>query len=390
MRRLMEWMTLLLLVASLFLLPANPMAENWGFVVEDEEEDLSPDPRRQAWALMRRMTDEEKIYQLFFVCPEDLTGEKRTTALGPENLLKKYPVGGVMIFGQNIETEEQLKKLTEDLQKQASQAGLFPLFIGTDEEGGAVSRVANKLGYPLAPSPEDIGKTGDAAQARETGREIAAYLVPLGFNICFAPPADTVIGKAQIGVQTYGEDAELVSRMAAAMAEGLRESGIVPCYTHFPGHGALEGTTLHALSIRRTLEEMRFQEWIPYRDAIENDIEMILVSHGMVRVVGDDIPASTSKQVISGILRGELGYDGLVITDSLRMAAVTSNYKKGQECVAALKAGADMLLLPPDLDAGVQAIRKALASGELTMERIEESVERILAVKVRRAMVTGE
>lgn len=389
MRRFFSWFLLLLLVFSLGL-PTVSRAEDWGsFVVEDEEE-TAPDPRRQAWALMQRMTDEQKIYQLFFVCPEDLTGEERTTALGSQNVFASRPVGGVMIFGHNIENEKQLMALTAALQRQATKAGLYPLFIGTDEEGGAVSRVANKLDYPLAPSPQEIGETGDEALALKTGREIAAYLTPLGFNICFAPPADTVIDKAQPGVQTYGQDPELVSRMASAMAEGLRESGIVPCYTHFPGHGAMEGTSLGNLSIRRTLDEMRALEWIPYRDAIENDIEMILVSHGLVRAVGDDIPASTSYPVISGILRGELGYDGLIITDSLRMAAVTSNYKTGQECVAALKAGADMLLLPPNLNAAVRAIQKALVSGDITMERIEESVERILAVKIRRAMVTGQ
>ena len=389
MRRLISLFLILLLAFSLGS-PAFSHAEDWGsFVVEDEEE-TAPDPRRQAWALMRRMTDEQKIYQLFFVCPEDLTGEERTTALKGQNMLASKPVGGVMIFGQNIENEKQLKALTAALQQQAKKAGLYPLFIGTDEEGGAVSRIANKLGYPLAPSPQEIGETGVEELALKTGREIAAYLTPLGFNICFAPPADTLIDKAQPGVQTYGQDPQLVSRMAAAMAQGLRECGVVPCYTHFPGHGAMEGVSLGALSIRRTLDEMRALEWIPYRDAIENDIEMILVSHAFVRAVGDDIPASTSYPVISGILRGELGYDGLIITDSLRMAAVTSNYKTGHECVAALKAGADMLLLPPNLDAAVQAIKKALASGELTMERIEESVERILAVKIRRAMVTGQ
>ncbi len=389
MRRLICWMMVLLLM----MLPAVPgdlRAEDRGSFVVEDEEDPEPDPRRQAWALMQRMTDEQKIYQLFFVCPEDLTGEERTTALNSKNVLASRPVGGVMLFGQNIQDEKQLKALTAALQRQAAKAGLYPLFIGTEEEGGYVARIANKLGYPLPASPEDIGKTEDEDLALETGREIAAYLEPLGFNICFAPPADTMIDKAQPGVQSYGQDPLLVSRMAAAMAKGLREGGMVPCYTHFPGHGVLEGSSLGVLSIRRTLEEMRALEWIPYQDAIDSGIEMILVSHGLVRAVGDDIPASTSYPVITGILRNEMGYDGLIITDSLRMTAVTSNYKKGQECVAALKAGADMLLLPPDLSAAVQAIKKALISGELTMERIEQSVERILAVKIRLAMVTGQ
>ena len=391
MRRWVGWMLLLMTAVSLLYAPFSACTEEWGsFVVEDEDEQAPPDPRRQAWAMMRLMTDEEKIYQLFFVSLEDLTGEDRTTRLEADGLLKRRPVGGVMIFGQNIETEAQLKELTENLRGQARTAGLFPLFIGTDEEGGNVSRVANKLGYPLAPSPGETGESGNEEKARAAGLQIAGYLTPLGFNVSFSPPADTMMGKSQPGVQMFGDGPELVSRMAAAMAEGLRAGGVVPCYTHFPGHGTLEGTTLSALSIRRTPEEMREWEFIPFRDGIENGIEMILVSHGLVRTVGDDIPASTSAAVITGLLRRELGYDGLVITDALRMSAVTSNYKKGQESLAALKAGADMLLLPPDLDAAVRAIRKALDSGEITMARIEESVERILAVKIRMAMITGD
>ena len=128
---------------------------------------------------------------------------------------------------------------------------------------------------------------------------------------------------------------------------------------------------------------MRALEFIPFADAIAEEADMILVSNAIVRSVGDDMPASTSNQVINGLLRGELGYDGVVATDSLRMSAVTSSYKKGQEAVAALKAGADILLLPPDLDAALQAVRRALDTGELTMERIEQSVERILALKIR-------
>ena len=198
----------------------------------------------------------------------------------------------------------------------------------------------------------------------------------------FAPSADTFTDLANAGVQAYGSDPYLVSRMAAAMAEGLKSGGVAPCYTHFPGHGEKTGTTLSALSVRRTLEEMRALEFIPFRDAAEAGAGMILVSHAAIRAVGDDFPASTSSQVIKGILRGELGFEGAAVTDSLRMSAVTSKYKKGQESVAALKAGADILLLPPDVNAAFQAVKQALRTGEITMARVEESVERILKVKI--------
>ena len=372
-----------LLCALFFCFSGIVAGEIGEFVVEDEEELVAPDTRRQARALLGRMSDDEKIYQLFFVSLEDLTGEDRAWHIHDASLLERYPVGGVILFGQNIVSETQLIQLTEALRTQAKKAGIYPLFIGVDEEGGNVSRVANKLGYPLAASPGEIGNTGNAALARQAGEEIAGYLLPLGINMTFAPPADTVIDKAQAGVQTYGTDAALVSQIASAMAEGLKSGGILPCYTHFPGHGEKTGNTSNNLSVRRMLEEMRAVEFVPFRNAVAEGADMILISHAIVRATGDDMPASTSKQVITGILRGELGFDGVIVTDALRMSAVTSYYKTGQESVAALKAGADLLLLPPDFHAAVRAVKQALATGELTWPRIEESVERILAVKIK-------
>ena len=354
-------------------------AEAGSFVVSDDEDEIAPDLERQARAVMRLMSDDEKIWQLFFVTPEDLTGEERTVEISGASALAKRPVGGVMIFGQNIVSEEQLRNLTAELKK---GAGLIPLFIGVDEEGGNVSRVANKLGYPLAMSPEEIGETGDEVLAKAAGEQIAAYLTPLGINMTFAPSADTFTDLDAPGVQSYGSDPALVSRMALSMTEGLKSGGVAPCFGHFPGHGKKIGTTLTSLSVRRMLEEMRAMEFIPFRDAISAGADMILVSHAYVRVLGETIPASASSQVIKTLLRGELGFQGAVVTDSLRMSAVTTNYKKGQESVAALKAGADILLLPPDLDAAYRAIKQALNTGEITMARVEESVARILMVKI--------
>ena len=380
LRKLMLW---IMAVCLLFCLCANVLCEESYVVIDDDEKNTAPDPLFQAAVMMRRMSDLEKICQLFIVSPEALTGKTRTAALSNDHTFAQYPVGGVMLFGQNIESEQQLRNLTAQLRAQAAAARLYPLFIAVDEEGGLVSRVANKLGYDLAPSPNEIGKTGDEAQAYTAGQYISGYLAPLGVNLCFAPPADTALDDYIDGMQYYGEDPALVSRLASAMAKGLREGGVVPCYSHFPGRGSFEGVTLKKLSIKRTADEMRNSEWIPFRDGIRDNIEMIMVSHGLFRLIEDDMPASTSNRVVNGLLRGELGYQGVVVTDSLRMNAVTSNYKTGQECVAALKAGADILLLPPDLGRAVRAIQTAVSQGDLSMQRIEESVIRILAVKIR-------
>lgn len=379
MRKKALW---ILIIVLLFGFSNGGFAED-SYVVIDDENENTPDPYYQATVMMRRMSDYEKICQLFIVSPEALTGEKRTVSLPADNCFLTRPVGGVMLFGQNIESEQQIRQFTEQMRSQAASAKMIPLFIAVDEEGGLVSRVANKLGYDLAPSPNEIGKSRDESMAYAAGQYISGYLSPLGINLCFAPPADTALDDYVEGMQLYSEDPVTVMRLASAMAKGLREGGVAPCYTHFPGRGSFEGVTLKRLSIKRTVEEMRVWEWIPFRDAAAGNIEMIMVSHGLMRLMEENIPASTSNRVINGLLRGELGYQGVVVTDSLRMNAITSSYKTGQECVAALKAGADILLLPPDLDKGIQAIQTAIRQGDLTMSRVEESVLRILRLKIR-------
>ena len=380
MRKFTVWILMLCLLPCIV---GAARAEE-SYVVIDDDEQAAPDPVFQATVMIRRMSDLEKICQLFIVTPEALTGEKRVAALPDAgNVFTLYPVGGVMLFGQNIESEAQVRQLTEQMNAQANAAGMYPLFIAVDEEGGLVSRVANKLGYSLAPSPDEIGKARDENMAYAAGQYVSGYLAPLGINLSFAPPADTALDDYVDGMQMYSNDPVTVSRLASAMAKGLREGGVTPCYTHFPGRGSFEGVTLKKLSIRRTVEEMRAWEWVPFRDAIVSKIEMIMVSHGLMRLMEEEIPASTSQQVINGLLRGELGYQGVVVTDSLRMNVIASNYKTGQECVAALNAGADILLLPPDLSKAVHAIQTAVSQGELSMARIEESVLRILTLKIR-------
>ena len=370
------------------LLPLCAGGEDGSFIVVEDDE-AAPDARRQARALMKGMTEEEKVYQLFFVAPEDLTGESYTLQMPENNAFLRCPVGGVVLFGQNIASEAQLKALTDALQAQARAAGAYPLFIGVHEAGGSVSRVANKLGYPMAAGPEEIGRTGDESAARAAGEAIAAYLAPLGINLDFAPPADTAVTEESgVRERAYGADAEEVSRLAAAMAEGLRTGGLIPCFGHFPNDGSLNKRNYYGMSSnRRTLQEMREAEFLPFAAAVAAGAEMMMMSNGVVRAVGDDMPASLSHQMIDGVLRQELGYDGVVITEALNMPAVTSFYRPGQAAVMALQAGADLLLLPQDLDAAAQAVFRALETGELTWQRLDLSVERILAIKIRSGLI---
>ncbi|MBE5782816.1 MAG: glycoside hydrolase family 3 protein [Clostridiales bacterium] len=356
------------------------------FVVDEEE--MTATFRERARYIMRNMTLEEKIYQLFFVTPEALTGEKKTSAIDDRQLLKKYPVGGVILFGQNIVSEKQLMELTGFFQQSAKESGCFPPLIAVDEEGGSVIRVANKLGYPAPYSAEKIGQTGDASLAYQAGKDIGEYLKALGIHLDFAPVADVLVHEeSEMIGRAYGSDAYLVSDMAASMANGLRASGIIPCYKHFPCHGAVDETHSGMASARRTLEEMRALEWIPFKAGIDAEIEMIMISHLTLRSVEDTVPASLSKTVIQKLLREELGYDGVVITDALRMSAIVKYYDAGDAAVMALQAGADFLLMPNNFENAYNELFKAVNKGKITLERIDESVERILALKIQYGII---
>ena len=363
--------------------------EEGGFIVEEDVDEGTPNLRGQARALMQMMSPREKICQMFMVTPEQLTGGSRVTAWPEENVLEKYPVGGIILYGQNIASEKQLKALTEGIQAQADKAGVYSLLIAVDEEGGSVSRVANKLGYPLAPSPQALGQEGRGEEAYAAGSYIASYLAPLGINLSLAPDADVLVAEGdEIGSRSYGADADTVSAMAQAMARGLREGGVIPCYKHFPGHGAVSGNTHNgSASTRRTLDEMRLTELIPFMDGVEREIEMIMTSHLIAKGLEDTEPASLSPTIITQLLRGDMGYDGVVITDSLRMTAIASEYKAAAAAVRAIQAGADILLIPSNLEAAVKAIEDAVSSGTLSMERIEESVIRILALKIQSGVI---
>ena len=375
-------------MALIFMMAWLPAVADDSFIVVEEEEVAAPDPRRQARALMRNMTLEEMIYQLFMVIPEAVSGEDLVKQW-EAGTLSQYPVGGIILFGQNIVSEAQLQALTAAIQADAEAAGIYPLFIAVDEEGGSVSRVANKLGYEKASSPHLIGASGDENQAYLAGWKIAGYLSPLGINLALSPVADVLLTEnEEIGNRAYGKDPQLVSNMASAMAAGLRDGGMIPCYKHFPGHGSLEGNTHKgSASTRRTPDEMMAFEWIPFQNGIEQGVEMIMISHLIARGMGDDVPASLSPVVIQQYLRETLGYDGVVITDALRMNAITENYKPGTAAKMALQAGADIILLPGSFGTAAQAVMEAVENGEISRERIEESVERILALKIQRGLI---
>ncbi len=329
---------------------------------------------------------EDRVAGLFIVRPEDITGVDTviTAGEGTQEALNKYAVGGLVYFSQNIKDKEQL---TEMLSKTVSMSR-YPIFLAVDEEGGAVRRVGGS-GIEVADVGDmaDIGAGGDSMAAYNAGAEIASYLSELGFNLDFAPVADIVtdVSASAIGKRSFGGDPAAVGAMVGAAVAGIENMGISACLKHFPGIGAVTEDTHEGMAkLEKTVDDLRASEFIPFKEGIDAGVHCIMVSHvSAPNIVGSDTPCSLSEEVITNLLRGELGYDGIVITDAMNMAAITEYYGADEAAVMALKAGADMILMPEDFEMAYEGVLAAVQEGVITEDRIYESLKRIYRVKYR-------
>lgn len=346
--------------------------------------------------VLGKMSLREKVGQLFIVRPEALAENSNgETAPATDRVddavisrIEEYPVGGIALFSRNITSAEQLPMFISDLQSSSK----YPLFIAVDEEGGRVARIANSDFFNVASykSMEDIGKSGDASKAEEVGRQIGLYLKELGFNLDFAPVADTNTNPQNIviGDRSYGSDPALVARMVSAQLDGMHDSGIMGTLKHFPGHGDTKDDTHSGyVSIEKTWDELKECELVPFITALPK-ADMVMVSHiTAVNVTSDQLPTSMSETMITGKLRNELGYDGVIITDAMAMGAVADNYTSAEAAVTAVKAGVDIVLMPQNLDEAFNGVMNAVIDGEISMARLDESVMRILKLKARYKLI---
>ena len=336
------------------------------------------------------MTLEEKVCQLFMVTPEALTGVGTVTQAGTatQEAVNAYPVGGVIYFSQNLQDPDQTRTMLENTQRYAMERTGIPIFLSVDEEGGQVARVGSNpaFGVEKIGNMSDVGSRGDTQEAYEIGSTIGTYLSDLGFNMDAAPDTDVLTNPENqvVKYRSFGSDPELVARMAAAELKGLNDQGIIGMYKHFPGHGGTTADSHEGYAyVDDTLEELKSGAFIPFQDGIDNGIQVIMVSHiSCPNVTGDNTPATLSEMMITDILRGEMGFDGMVITDALNMGAITAQYSSSEAAVAALNAGANMLLMPEDFQSAYKGVLSAVESGTVSEARIDESVRRILEVKV--------
>lgn len=349
------------------------------------ETDNPAEQDNEVTELLKSMTLEEKVYQLFIVTPEGLTGVGSVTAAGEitREALNEKPVGGLVYFANNLRTPEQAATMIEASQSYSK----IPLFISVDEEGGTVSRIGSNpaMGAKVFNNMWEYGQNGDTSEVYNIGAEIASDLLKLGFNLNFAPIADVLSNpnNTAIGKRAFSSDPYIAGEMAAAFVRGSQDAGVIATLKHFPGHGATAADSHNGMAVSdRTLEELRNNEFIPFKTGIDAGADMVMVAHISVpEVTGDYTPADLSGLMVTQLLREELGFEGVVVTDSQSMSAITDYYTSEEAALQALQAGVDIILMPKDLETAVQGIIDAVANGSLTIERIDESVLRILSLK---------
>ena len=260
----------------------------------------------------------------------------------------------------------------------------YPLFIAVDEEGGSVSRLAEAGLGTKVDAAQAIAQTGDAGNAYQAGGTIGQYLAEYGFNLNFAPVADLAnVDNSVIGSRSFGADAATVSPYVTSMMQGLAEHKVTACIKHFPGIGSSTQDTHNGLaSTDRTAEEFRANEFAVFQAAIDEGADMIMVSHmSAPALAGDGTPCSLSEAVVTGILRNELGFKGVIITDALNMSAISEYYTSEQAAVNALRAGCDMLLMPENFEEAYNGVLKAVQDGVISEERIDDALRRIYRIK---------
>ena len=342
----------------------------------------------------KKMSLREKVGQLFIVRPESLEPAIRydsdaelppyklqAVSEGMRRRAAEYPVGGVLLYGHNITDPAQLKRFVRDL-KALPGAPLLCI----DEEGGRVSRLANNPAFdvPRYESATAMAAAGPEA-TYEAARAIGGYLKRYGFDIDFAPVADVNTNPENIiiGTRAFSDNPRHAAPLVAACVRGLQDAGVTACLKHFPGHGdTLADTHLGFAFTRKTWQQMTACEMVSFREGIRAGARLIMAAHiAAPAVTGTDVPSTLSPVILTEKLRGELGFDGVIITDALEMGAITRQYGSGEAAVRALQAGADLLLCPLDLCAAFDAVVNAIRAGVLSEARLEESLSRIRSLR---------
>ncbi|MBQ4232815.1 MAG: hypothetical protein II699_05995 [Lachnospiraceae bacterium] len=344
--------------------------------------------------IVNDMTLSEKVGQMFIV--DFATFEQSKKSVKRASLSKKflkymrlYPVGGMVYYSWDVKSKEQVTTLNKWLQKESK----YPLFIAVDEEGGRVSRVGakKKLGVKHLPAMSVVGASGDADKCKDMYLNLGISLKKLGFNVDFAPVADlSEADDSEIGDRSFGTDEVMVSDMVESAVKGLNRSGMCSTVKHFPGmRSASSDTHLAAANVNTDISELRKRDFKPFISGIKAGSDFCMISHESVNsITGDTTPATMSSLVIKDILREELGFDGIVITDSMNMMPIVSKYSSEEAAVNAVKAGVDIVMMPDDIEAAFDGIIDAVRNKDISESRINSSVKRIIKCKLLKGIIS--
>ncbi|MDO4481949.1 MAG: glycoside hydrolase family 3 N-terminal domain-containing protein [Bacillota bacterium] len=340
----------------------------------------------RAEEILARMTTWEKVCQMFIISPENLIPYNSVTEAGPvtEQAINDYPVGGIMYSKPNFVSEEQVGTLVNNTQS-FSKLGIF---VAVDEEGGNVSRLMSTFGGTEM-KPMYNYKDSGAETAESNAYTIGQYIAGYGFNVDFAPVADVWSNPENkvIGTRAYSDSCEQAAELIPGAVNGFHKAGIICSLKHFPGHGnTSEDSHSSAAYVNKSKETLAAEDWLPFKAGIDADADMVMVGHLTVPEI-DSVPATVSKTIITDILRGELGFSGVVITDSLKMEAVNSKYAPDELCIKCIGAGVDILLDPKDFRNTAKGVLTAVERGEISEERLNESVLRILKLKLKYGII---
>ncbi len=368
---------------------AKESGEESGPASEPETESVPEPTLSQAELLLENMSTREKVCQLFVVFPSQVTGVSPVTKAGDltRQGLANYPVGGFIYDKTNMVSREQVTEMLTTVQTYSK----VPLILTCDEEGGRVNRLMSTVGTTYIDSMMSYRDQGPE-KAAENAETIAGDLVSCGFNADLAPVADVWSNPENkvIGDRAYSDDFAQAATLVAAAVKGFHAGGVACTLKHFPGHGdtAADSHT-GAAYVTKTLDELRSGELLSFQAGIDAGADMVMIGHLTVTDI-EDVPALFSYRIVTQLLREEMGFDGVIITDSLQMKAVTDSYGSGQAAVLAVQAGVDILLCPANLEEAVGALLDAVETGVIPEERLNESVLRILRLKEEMGILQGE
>ena len=349
------------------------------------------DEEKTAEEILAGMSLEDKVGQMFMASPDAVKngGGSITKLTGPmKKKLRYYNLGGLIMFDRHIKSPSQIKAFNSALTKASYDYSGLPMLIAVDEEGGSVTRIAHNSKFKVTKfkTMKAIGKTGKTSKAKLVGKTIGTYLKKYGFTVDFAPVADTLTDPKNkvIGNRSFGTKPSLVSKMVSAEIDGFHTAGIMVTLKHYPGHGGTRTDThTQTVKLTKSWSKLKKSDLVPFINNLKKT-DLVMASH--IRCTGVSkkaAPASLSKLMIQKKLRNELGYDGVVITDSMGMKAISGKYGPAKASVMAIKAGCDIVLCPSSLSKAYSGVLKAVRSGEIPESRIDESVLRIIKLKLK-------